>query len=112
LPARHHIGIAGTIKDNLARLLDGTDPGPASKQRACRQKGNKQYDDRFSAHKRRDYTTSQVETLKLVLTARHSLAPYARTGVVRAEGVSLALQRITLFIMKFLQIQVFITEIP
>jgi hypothetical protein len=52
LPASQHIGPAGTIKDNLARLLDGTDPCPPGKQSACREEGNQQDYDHFNAHKR------------------------------------------------------------
>jgi hypothetical protein len=52
LPASQHIGTTGTIKDNLARLLDGTDACPPGKQSACREQGNEKDYDHFNAHKR------------------------------------------------------------
>ena len=50
LPACKHVGTAGTVKDNFARLLDRTDSCPPSQESAYRQKGNEQDDDDFSAH--------------------------------------------------------------
>jgi hypothetical protein len=50
LPAYKHVRTAGTVKDNFARLLDRTDSCPPSQESTCRQKGNEQDDDDFSAH--------------------------------------------------------------
>jgi hypothetical protein len=63
LPASQHVGFAGTIKDDFARSLNGTDPSPRREQAARGKQGNQKNDDRASAHKRRDYTTSSYESL-------------------------------------------------
>jgi len=66
LPACQHVCFTGTVKDDLARTLNGTDSSPQGKQAARGKQGNQENDDRTSAHKRRDYTTSQAKTLKVL----------------------------------------------
>jgi hypothetical protein len=71
LPACKHVGLPGAIKDDRARPLKGTDSNSSRKQRACRKHGNQKNDDHFSAHRRRDYTTSYIEeTLKVFIAMK------------------------------------------
>jgi hypothetical protein len=65
LPAGKHVGLPGAIKDDRTRPLKGTDSHSSRKQRPNRKHGNQQNDDHISAHRRRDYTTSYITTLKV-----------------------------------------------
>jgi hypothetical protein len=64
LPASQPVGFASTVKNDRTRPLKGTDSHSSRKQRPSRKHGNQQNDDHFSAHRRRDYTTSYITTLK------------------------------------------------
>jgi hypothetical protein len=52
LPASQHVGAARAVKNDLARLLDGTNSRLPGKQSACRQEGDQKDRDHFNAHKR------------------------------------------------------------
>ncbi len=67
LPACQRVRLTRAVKDNFTRLLKGADSGPRSEQSARRQQCNHENDDRASVHKRRDYTTSCAETLKVLI---------------------------------------------
>jgi hypothetical protein len=65
LPAGQRVGPASTVKNDRPRPLKRTDSSPSGKQRPGGKHGNQKNNDHFVAHRRRDYTTSYTETLKV-----------------------------------------------